>query len=52
MTDDDICRLDDTTLLLQRQAAADAGDERRRVRLDAEVIRRAALIRARLGGGR
>ena len=45
-------RLDDTTLLLQRQAAADAGDERRRVTLDAEVTRRATLIRAWLGGGR
>jgi hypothetical protein len=52
MSDGDIRRLDDTTLLLQRQAAADEGDEERRSRLDAEVIRRAALIRACLGGGR
>jgi len=49
---DDIRQLDDATLLLQRQAAADAGDNTRRAALDAEVARRTALIRARLGGGR
>jgi hypothetical protein len=52
MSDDDIRRLDDTALLLQRQAAADEGDGERQARLDAEVIRRTALIRAQLGGGR
>jgi hypothetical protein len=52
MSDHDIRRLDDTSLLLQRQAAADCGDEKRLVALDAEVIRRTALIRAQLGGGR
>jgi hypothetical protein len=52
MSDDDIRRLDDTTLLLLRQAAADCGDEKRLLALDAEVIRRTALIRAQLGGGR
>ena len=51
MSDDDIRRLDDTSLLLQRQAAADCGDEKRLVALDVEVIRRTALIRAQLGGG-
>jgi hypothetical protein len=49
---EDFRELDDTTLLLQRQAAADAGDEERLARLDAEVIRRTARIRAGLGGGR
>jgi hypothetical protein len=49
---DDIRSLDDTTLLLQRQAAADGGDVRRLAALDSEVIRRTALIRAMLGGGR
>jgi hypothetical protein len=52
MSDDYIRRLDDTTLLLQRQAAADCSDEKRLTALDAEVIRRTALIRAQLGGGR
>jgi hypothetical protein len=52
MSDDAIRRLDDTTLLLQRQAAADGGDMLRLSALNAEVIRRTALIRARLGGGR
>jgi hypothetical protein len=52
MSDDDIRRLDDTTLLLLRQAAADCGDEKRLLALEAEVIRRTALIRAQLGGGR
>jgi hypothetical protein len=50
--DDDLTRLDDTTLLLMRQAAADKFDAERRAALDAEVIRRVGLIRARLGGGR
>ena len=49
---DDISQLDDTALLLQRQAAADNGDEERKARLDTEVARRALLIRAALGGGR
>jgi hypothetical protein len=49
---DDISQLDDTTLLLQRQAAADSGDEERQARLDAEVARRTLLIRAALGDGR
>jgi hypothetical protein len=49
---DDIRQLDDTALLLQRQAAADAGDDKRQAVLDAEVIRRTALIRVRLGGRR
>jgi hypothetical protein len=39
---DDISRLDDTALLLQRQAAADSGDEKSKAR----------LIRAALGDGR
>jgi hypothetical protein len=49
---DDLTRLDDTTLLLMRQAAADNGDTGRQAALDAEVTRRVALLRARLGGGR
>jgi hypothetical protein len=49
---DDLARLDDTTLLLMRQAAADNDDAERRTALDAEVTRRVALLRARLGGGR
>jgi hypothetical protein len=49
---DDISRLDDTALLLQRQAAADSGDEKSKARLDTEVARRALLIRAALGDGR
>jgi hypothetical protein len=49
---DDLTLLDDTTLLLQRQAAADSGNASRLAALDAEVIRRTALIRAMLGGGR
>jgi hypothetical protein len=49
---DDISQLDDTSLLFQRQEAADSGDERRQVALDAEVARRTLLIRAALGGGR
>jgi hypothetical protein len=53
MSDSDGIRLlDDTTLLLQRQAAADRGDVERRAALDAELIRRMAVIRAALGGGR
>jgi hypothetical protein len=32
--------LDDTALLLQRQEAADKGDYLRKLKLDAEVIRR------------
>jgi hypothetical protein len=50
--DDDLKRLDDTTLLLMRQAAADNGDADWQRALDAEVIRRTAIIRAQLGGGR
>jgi hypothetical protein len=49
---DEISQLDDTALLLQRQAAADNGDEERKARLDTEVALRALLIRAALGGGR
>jgi hypothetical protein len=49
---DDVRLLDDTALLLQRQAAADSGDVVRLAALNAEVIRRTALIRALLGGGR
>jgi hypothetical protein len=52
MNDDDVRLLDDTTLLLQRQAAADSGDVKRLAALDAELIRRMAVIRAALGGGR
>jgi hypothetical protein len=53
MSDSDgIGQLDDTTLLLQRQAAADSGDVRRLTELDAEVIRRTAMIQAALGGRR
>jgi hypothetical protein len=50
--DDDLTRLDDTTLLFMRQAAADNGDAERRTALDAEVTRRVAVLRAQLGGGR
>ena len=50
--DEDLKRLDDTTLLLMRQAAADNGDADWQRALDAEVIRRTAIIRAQLGGGR
>lgn len=49
---DDISQLDDTALLLQRQAAADSGDKERRARLDTEVARRTLLIRATLVGRR
>jgi hypothetical protein len=49
---DDFSRLDDFTLLLQRQIAADNGEEERLAKLNAEVTRRTAIIRARLGGGR
>ena len=52
MNDDEVRLLDDTALLLQRQAAADSGDEERLTVLDAEVIQRTAKIRAALGGGR
>jgi hypothetical protein len=49
---DEFTRLDDTTLLLMRQTAAETGDAGRQAALDAEVFRRTAKIRARLGGGR
>jgi hypothetical protein len=49
---DDFSRLDDFTLLLLRQTAADNGEEERLATLNAEVSRRTAIIRARLGGGR
>ena len=52
MNDDEVRLLDDTALLLQRQAAAESGDVKRLTVLDAEVIRRTAKIRAALGGGR
>lgn len=48
--DEDLTRLDDATLLLMRQAAADSGDADRKRALDAEVFQRTAKIRARLGG--
>lgn len=41
MTDEtDIKQLDDTALLMQRQEAADKGDQERKLEIDAEVIRR------------
>jgi hypothetical protein len=49
---DDFSRLDDFTLLLLRQMAADNGEQERLAKLNAEVSRRTAIIRARLGGGR
>jgi|HubBroStandDraft_2_1064218.scaffolds.fasta_scaffold989186_2 hypothetical protein len=52
MDDITITRLDDTTLLLMRQEAADRGDSERQAALEAEVTRRVALLRASLGGGR
>jgi hypothetical protein len=47
--DDDLARLDDATVLLMRQAAADSGDAERQAALDAEVTRRVAVLRAQLG---
>lgn len=49
---DDFTKLDDFTLLLQRQTAADNGEAERLAKLNAEVTRRTTMIRARLGGGR
>jgi hypothetical protein len=49
---DDFSKLDDFTLLLQRQTAADNGEKERLAKLNAEVTRRTAMIRARLGGQR
>jgi hypothetical protein len=49
--DDDLTRIDDTTLLLMRQAAADNSDARQRAALNAEVTRRVTVLLARLGGG-
>jgi hypothetical protein len=41
MTDEaGLKRLDDTALLMQRQEAADKGDQERNLELDGEVIRR------------
>ena len=52
MSDEDIGQLDDFSLLVMRQAAADKGDTERLAALSTEVTRRTALIRAQLGGGR
>jgi hypothetical protein len=52
MSDVDIGQLDDFSLLVMRQTAADNGDEELLAALSAEVNRRTALIRAQLGGGR
>lgn len=51
-SDDGLSQLDDFTLLLQRQEAADNHDAERLTALDAEVARRVIQIRATLGGGR
>lgn len=50
--DDNLTRLNGTTLLLLRQAAADNGDAERQTALDIEVTRRVAALRAQLRGGR
>jgi hypothetical protein len=49
---EDLSRLDDAALLLQRQAAADNGDAARLLALDIEVLRRTALLRSRLDTAR
>lgn len=47
---DDFARLDDTTLLLMRQSAADSGNAERQRALEAEVVRRTAMIRGATRG--
>ena len=44
----DVRQLDDTALLMQRQAAADSRDWARKRELDAEVLRRWDSLRAAL----
>lgn len=48
MTAQDLNRLDDTAVLMQRQEAADKGDYPRKLKLDAEVIRRWGQLRSLL----
>ena len=40
-------RMDDTSLLMERQRAADEGDDKRKAELDAEVLERWSGLRPR-----
>jgi hypothetical protein len=44
---EDLTRMDDTSLLMERQRAADSGDDERRAELDAEVLQRRGALRRR-----
>lgn len=44
---EDLTRLDDTSLLMERQRAADNGDDKRKAELDAEVLQRWGELRRR-----
>jgi len=46
---EDLTRMDDTSLLMDRQRAADSGDDERKAELDAEVLQRWGSLRRRPG---